>query len=311
VGNPRKNFAIYGLRNLQSILKLSIPVRSPFSTLSVGSFSSLDGPAQVLYTVCSLCFETHRLQRFGGAQPFGKVVLTGSGTTGSRWPRTFPEGRALQEALRRRVRIQPFRGRIRRIAGCDVSFERAYGKLFAAVVVFRWPGLEPVEMATAVGEADFPYVPGYLSFREGPVLEKAYEKLERRPNLVIFDGQGIAHPRRFGLASHLGVVWRVPSVGCAKTRLVGTARDPGIRKGDWTPLRDGREVIGSVLRTRDRVKPVFVSPGHRIDHRGARRVVLEATTRYRLPEPIRAAHREVNVLRRAWIARFRPDLWRG
>jgi deoxyribonuclease V len=177
--------------------------------------------------------------------------------------------------------------------------------------VFDWPELELVEVAKAVGAADFPYVPGYLSLREGPVLEKAYEKLERRPQLVIFDGQGIAHPRRFGLASHLGVLWRVPSVGCAKTRLVGTFGEPGARKGSWKPLRDGREVIGSVLRTRDGVKPVFVSPGHRIDQAGARRVVMDTTTRYRLPEPIRAAHREVNVLRRAWIARFGPDLGRG
>ena len=236
--------------------------------------------------------------------------MTGSLAEGRRWPRTFPEGRALQETLRRRVRIGPLKGRIRRGAGCDVSFERSCGKLFAAVVVFDWPDLDRVEMATAVGEADFPYVPGYLSFREGPVLEKAYEKLERRPDLVIFDGQGLAHPRRFGLASHLGVVWRVPAIGCAKTRLVGTFREPGARKGSFSPLRDGREVIGSVCRTRDGVKPVFVSPGHRIDHAGARWWVLETTTRYRLPEPIRAAHREVNVLRRAWIARFRPDLGR-
>jgi len=206
--------------------------------------------------------------------------------------------------LQRRVRIRPLARRVRRIAGCDVSFERACGKLFAAVVVFDWPALEPVEIATAVGEADFPYVPGYLSFREGPVLEKAYEKLERRPNLVIFDGQGIAHPRRFGLASHLGVLWRVPSVGCAKTPLVGTFGEPGVSRGSWKPLRDGREVIGSVCRTRYGVKPVFVSPGHRIDHAGARRVVLDTAVRYRLPEPTRAAHREVNVLRRAWIARF-------
>lgn len=237
--------------------------------------------------------------------------MSGSRAERGRWPRTFPEGRALQEALRRRVRIRPLRARIRRIAGCDVSFERTCGKLFAAVVVFDWPGLEQVESATAVEEAVFPYVPGYLSFREGPVLEKAYEKLERRPHLVIFDGQGIAHPRRFGLASHLGVLWHVPAVGCAKTRLVGTFAEPGVRRGSFSPLRDGGEVIGSVCRTRDGVKPVFVSPGHRIDQAGARRVVLDTATGTRLPEPLRAAHREVNVLRRAWIAGWRTDPRRG
>jgi deoxyribonuclease V len=185
-----------------------------------------------------------------------------------------------------------------------VSVEAAAGKVFAAVVVFRWPGLERLQAVTAAGAADFPYVPGYLSFREGPVLDRAFRKLAERPDLVIFDGQGIAHPRRFGLASHLGVLWDVPSVGCAKTRLVGTGEEPGAAKGSWTPLRDGEEVIGSILRTRDGVKPVFVSPGHRIDKAGAREAVLQAVTRYRLPEPTRAAHGEVNAARRAWIARY-------
>lgn len=209
------------------------------------------------------------------------------------------------------MRLVAPRTRPRRIAGCDVSVEAAAGKVFAAVVVFRWPQLERLETVTAVGAADFPYVPGYLSFREGPVLDRAFRKLSERPDLVIFDGQGIAHPRRFGLASHLGVLWDVPSVGCAKTRLVGAGDEPAVEKGSWTPLRDGDEVIGSILRTRDGVKPVFVSPGHRIDLAGAREVVLRATTRYRLPEPTRSAHGEVNAARRAWIARYRPERKRG
>lgn len=227
------------------------------------------------------------------------------------WPRNFEQAKALQESLRKRVRLHPLRTRLRRIAGCDVSLERAADRVYAAVVVLAWPGLERLEVAHAVRKADFPYVPGYLSFREGPVLDLAFRRLRIRPDLVIFDGQGIAHPRRFGLASHLGVLWRVPSVGCAKSRLVGAAKDPGIRKGDWTPLRDGTEVIGSVLRTRDGVRPVFVSPGHRVDHAGARRVVLRAATRFRLPEPTRLAHGEVNDVRRAWIARNRPEWKRG
>jgi deoxyribonuclease V len=214
----------------------------------------------------------------------------------------------MQESLRRRVRTTSLRTRLRRVAGCDVSFERAAGRVFAAVVVLEWPGLQRLESGTAVRKATFPYVPGYLSFREGPVLEAAWAKLDARPDLVIFDGQGLAHPRRFGLACHLGVLWNVPAVGCAKTRLIGTADEPGLGKGEWTPLVDEKEVVGSVLRTRESVNPVFVSPGHRIDQEGARRVVLEATTRYRLPEPTRQAHGEVNALRRAWIGRFRPDL---
>jgi deoxyribonuclease V len=169
-----------------------------------------------------------------------------------------------------------------------------------------WPSLERLETSTAVGETSFPYVPGYLSFREGPLLDHAFRGLRERPDLVIFDGQGFAHPRRFGLACHLGVLWDVPSIGCAKTRLIGEADPPGSRKGDWTPLVHRDEVIGCVLRTREGTKPVFVSVGHRIDLEGAREAVLMATSRYRLPEPTRQAHGEVNALRRAWIMKNGP-----
>jgi deoxyribonuclease V len=176
--------------------------------------------------------------------------------------------------------------------------------------MLSWPDLDRIETATAVGAAVFPYVPGYLSFREGPVLDVAFGRLSERPDLVFFDGQGTAHPRRCGLASHLGVLWDVPAVGCAKSRLVGEADEPGPSRGDWTPLIDGEEIVGSVLRTRRGVKPMWISPGHRIDSEGARRVVLEGCTRYRMPEPTRRAHLEVNALRRAWTARERPDLSR-
>ena len=221
------------------------------------------------------------------------------------WPRTIAEARVVQESLRKRVRLTRQRIRLRRIAGCDVSFERAADRVFAAVVVLGWPDLETLEVSTAVRKASFPYVPGYLSFREGPVLERAFARLERKPDVVLFDGQGYAHPRRCGLACHLGVLWNVPSIGCAKTLLVGTADEPGPRKGDWTSLEEDGEVLGSVLRTRDGVKPVYVSPGHRIDQAGAREVVLQTATRFRLPEPTRLAHAEGNALRRAWLRRGR------
>ncbi len=224
----------------------------------------------------------------------------------SRWPTTLPEARELQESLRKRVRLTPLSTRLRRVAGCDVSEDRAAGRVFAAVVVLSWPDLDRIEIATATRDARFPYVPGYLSFREGPLLDEAFARLSERPDLVMFDGQGIAHPRRCGLASHLGVLWDLPAVGCAKSRLVGDADEPGLSRGDWSSLVDRGELVGSVLRTRHGVKPMWVSPGHRIDHEGARRVVLEACTRFRLPETTRRAHLEVNVLRRAWIARGRP-----
>jgi deoxyribonuclease V len=222
------------------------------------------------------------------------------------WPRTIPEARVVQDDIRKRVLLTRPRRRFRTIAGCDVSVEQEVGRVFAAVVVMTWPGLERAETSTAVGTADFPYVPGYLSFREGPLLDEAFRALEAKPDVILVDGQGYAHPRRCGLACHLGVMWDVPSVGCAKSRLVGEAEEPGRRKGDWAPLVDRGEVVGSVLRTRDDVKPVFVSPGHRMDQDGARELVLESVTRYRLPEPIRRAHGEVNALRRSWMSRHDP-----
>jgi deoxyribonuclease V len=155
-----------------------------------------------------------------------------------------------------------------------------------------------VEVATASGRPAFPYVPGYLSFREGPLLLEAFGRLRLQPDLCLFDGQGLAHPRRFGLACHLGVLLDLPSVGCAKSLLVGEYREPGAKRGDWSPLRlDGR-MVGAVLRSRDSVNAIFVSPGHRITLRGAVRWVL-ACSRARVPEPIRLAEQVVNRLKEA------------
>jgi len=187
----------------------------------------------------------------------------------------------------------------RLVAGVDVSFNRRDPLLFAAVVVSTFPDLEPVEVCTASRETRFPYVPGYLSFREIPVLLDAFAKLEHTPELLVCDGHGRAHPRRFGLACHLGVLLDLPSIGCAKSRLVGRHREPGPRRGAHTQLREGGQVIGEVVRTREGVKPVYVSVGHRITLASARRLTLRMARRYRLPEPTRAAHREVNRARRA------------
>jgi deoxyribonuclease V len=161
----------------------------------------------------------------------------------------------------------------------------------AAVVVLALPSLQPVDYAVAQVPVTFPYVPGLLTFREGPSVIKALRKLDSRPDLLIFDGQGQAHPLRIGLAAHMGVILDQPSVGCAKSRLVGEHDEPGNHVGDWTPLRDGDEVIGAVLRTRAGVKPVFVSIGHRVDLEAAIDLVLRCTGRYRLPETTRYAHR--------------------
>lgn len=226
------------------------------------------------------------------------------------WDLSIPEARALQEELRARVIDEdsfllppsaptgPQLGDpVRLVAGADISYNKHDPTLFAAVVVLDARTLEVVETRSVTREATFPYVPGYLSFRELPPVLEAFAALSRRPDLVICDGQGMAHPRRFGLACHLGVLLDLPAVGCGKTRLIGSHREPGERRGSSCQLLDGGEVIGRVVRTRTGVKPVYVSVGHRIGLDSACRWVLRTAARYRIPEPVRAAHVTVNKLR--------------
>jgi deoxyribonuclease V len=189
--------------------------------------------------------------------------------------------------------------RARLVAGADVSANRRSRRGYAAVVVLDATTLTVVDEATAVEELRFPYVPGLLSFRELPPLTAAWERLRVRPDVVIFDGQGLAHPRRFGLACHGGVLWDVPSIGCAKTVLVGEHGAVGRERGATAPLTHRGEVVGAAVRTRTGVRPVLVSPGHRMDLETAVRTVLQAAPRWRLPETTRVAHALVNRLRRA------------
>ncbi len=156
---------------------------------------------------------------------------------------------------------------------------------------------EHVETVTAQQETRFPYIPGLLSFREAPVCLEAVAKLGQPPDLFMIDGQGVAHPRRLGLASHLGLFFDKPTIGCAKSRLIGKFEEPGAERGAWSPLRDGEETIGAVVRTRSRVKPVFVSVGHKCTLEDAIRITLACATRYRIPEPTRLAHQAVSRLR--------------
>lgn len=208
-----------------------------------------------------------------------------------RWDLTPKEAAALQTQLREQVVREDALGPVRRVAGVDVGFE-GDGKITrAAVAVLSFPDLVPVEQAIARVPTTFPYVPGLLSFREAPAVLDAFEKLSARPDLILYDGQGVAHPRRIGIASHVGLLLDVPSIGVAKTRLIGEhGRVPG-SKGRWTPLRDGDEIIGAVLRTRSHVKPLYVSIGHRVSLETAIRYVMACVTRYRLPETTRFAHR--------------------
>lgn len=214
------------------------------------------------------------------------------------WDLTPTEAVQLQKELAGRVDTATPLPPWTTLAAADVSFDRGGAWIYAAVVVVEWPDPEPVEVATAVVEARFPYIPGLLSFREAPGLLDAFRKLERRPDLILCDGQGIAHPRRLGIASHLGLWLDLPTIGCAKSLLTGQFVAPGVERGDRSPLTHRDEVIGEVVRTRRNVKPLFVSPGHRCDRAGAVEAVLATATRYRLPDPARRAHDEVNTLRR-------------
>lgn len=186
---------------------------------------------------------------------------------------------------------------IRRVAGVDVAYDRVTDRLFAAVVVLAFPNLELIETATHVDRVTFPYLPGLFSFREFPPLAKALEKLSQPPDLLVCDGQGVAHPRRFGLACHVGVAFDIPAIGCAKDRLIGDFDPPGEERGVTSPMIDNGETIGAALRTQNGIKPVFVSVGHRVSLTTACAWILRLTTSYRQPEPIRAANHLANKLR--------------
>ncbi|MFC4050991.1 endonuclease V [Actinomadura syzygii] len=212
-----------------------------------------------------------------------------------RVPHEWPSGESAAEAIQDRLRPlleldAPGPATPRTVAGLDVSYADD-GRLAAAVVVLDGTTLDVVEESVAVGTAAFPYVPGLFAFRELPALVDALRALKTVPDLLVCDGFGVAHPRRFGLACHLGVLTGLPCVGVGKTAFVGTYAPPGPRRGDATPLVDGGEVVGRVLRTQDGVKPVFVSVGHRTDLDTACRNVLALSPRYRLPETTRRADR--------------------
>ena len=196
---------------------------------------------------------------------------------------------ASQQELRHAVRLQDDFSTPRLIAGIDVGYDMRHNLGRASVVLLDSATLEPVASALAFMPVTFPYIPGLLSFREIPVILKALAGLPQRPDLLMVDGHGIAHPRRLGIAAHLGVVTDMPSVGVAKSLLVGKYDEPGPLKGETSPLTDKGEQIGIVLRSRDRTKPLLISAGHRISHDSALEVVLQCLTRYRLPEPTRLA----------------------
>lgn len=222
-----------------------------------------------------------------------------------KWNLSYGEARQVQVELASRVEFVPLETELQIIAGLDCAFSRDGKRTFAAAVVLRVTGrgeagrfeLEPVETVTAEQETRFPYIPGLLSFREAPVCLEAVAKLGRQPDLFLIDGQGVAHPRRLGLASHLGLFLDQPTVGCAKSRLIGTYQEPGDDRGAYSLLRDGDQTVGAVVGTRSRVKPIFVSVGHQGVLDDAIRITLACATRYRIPEPTRLAHQAISRFR--------------
>jgi len=232
-----------------------------------------------------------------------------------RWNVTPAAAREIQTALRRRVELKDRISRVRYVAGADVAFEEperhswnrglrySRGHAIAGVVLYRFPELEEVERVWVKRPLRFPYVPGLLSFREAPALLAAFASLRQAPDLILVDGHGFAHPRRFGIASHLGLLLRRPAIGVAKSLLIGSYDEPGRKAASWTPLKAPTstqeiETVGAVLRTADGVRPVFVSQGHRVSLERAIEFVMAVADGYRIPLPTRAADHFVAAVKR-------------
>lgn len=199
------------------------------------------------------------------------------------------EAEALQRLLSERVILEDSFSSLNLIGGVDTSFSKS-GKALSVIVVMSFPSMKIVEVSYYSKVEAFPYIPGFLSFREGPIIIRAWEKLVEKPDLLLIDGQGYAHPRNFGIASHLGVALDIPTIGCAKSLLVGSYVEPKPSKGSKTPILYKGKMIGIALRTKDNAKPVFVSPGHRVSFETSVDIVMRSVTRYRIPEPLRYAH---------------------
>lgn len=231
------------------------------------------------------------------------------------WNLTPTEAVELQKELRSQVRIEPLKRKVNLVAGCDISFNKFSDIFYAGIVVLRLPELEIVDSATAITKISFPYIPGLLSFRETPALLQVWERLQTAPDVVMLDGQGLAHPRRFGIACHFGLLVGLPTIGCAKTVLRGKYDEPDEKAGSYSLMTDKGETVGAAVRTKNRVAPVYVSVGNQIDLPGAIKLALQCVkgyqagetlfdltsvskSKYRIPEPTRQAHLLVNELRR-------------
>jgi deoxyribonuclease V len=217
------------------------------------------------------------------------------------WDLSPTEAVALQRELRDKVIIQPLEKEIKTVGGSDLSYDKGSDQFYAGIVFLDYETMEVIAHSTVTSRAPFPYVPGLLSFREIPSLMEAWEQRPVQPDVVLFDGHGIAHPRRLGIATHFGLLTGTPTIGCAKKKLVGEYEEPVKKRGNYHPIKDGEEIIGYALCTKDNIKPVFVSPGHLIGMEQSLEIVLHCARGYKLPEPTRQAHLLVNRMRQGEV----------
>jgi deoxyribonuclease V len=212
---------------------------------------------------------------------------------------TPTEAVALQRELQGQVRLEPLTTAPKTVGGADISFNKYSEIVYAGIVILSFPDMQVIDRASVVTTARFPYVPGLLSFREVPALMQVWESLAQKPDILVLDGHGIAHPRRLGIASHFGVITDTPTIGCGKSILVGKHEELPAEAGSTVPLIHKGETVGTVLRTKNKTNPVFVSPGHRITLHHAVEFIKRCTGKYRIPEPTRQAHLWVNEVRLA------------
>ena len=217
------------------------------------------------------------------------------------WDVTPKAAIGIQKDLKNRIQLDDSFKSIRVIAGADVAFDKNKNQGYGGVIAYSFPELEEIERQGVIRGITFPYVPGLLAFREAPILLEAFSSLATEPDVILFDGQGIAHFRRMGIATHMGIVLNKSTIGCAKSRLIGSYTDPGEDVGSYSPLIDGEETVGVVLRTRKRVRPIFVSPGTKISLETCIQVVLQCVDGYRIPKPTREADRYVALLKRGKV----------
>ncbi len=224
-----------------------------------------------------------------------------AGIMENQWNLTPEEAIAWQEKLKSRIVLSPLPQEIKLVAGLDISFNKYEKTVYAGIIALDLKTLKPYAHALVVTEIDFPYIPGLLSFREIPALMEAWEIMQVKPDVVMADGHGIAHPRRMGIATHFGILTDRPTIGVAKKKLFGHYEEPSSNAGDYTVLQNKGEIIGYVYRTKRNVKPVFISPGHKCDLQGALLLVEKCSGKYRIPEPTRQAHSLVNQFRRGEV----------